>query len=78
MLDRLPELPAVIPMPPEPPLPVAAEDDPVPWTPSARGAVFPRQRPIRQIPWGLLFVLTVLVAAGVVAAVFVAQVFHGS
>ncbi|MBE8517818.1 hypothetical protein ILP97_09925 [Amycolatopsis sp. H6(2020)] len=78
VLDRLPELPAVIPVPPEPPLPVAADDDPGPWTPSARGAVFPRQRPIRQIPWGLLFVLTVLVAAGVVAAVFVAQVFHGS
>ncbi|WP_244211217.1 hypothetical protein [Amycolatopsis kentuckyensis] len=77
VLDRLPDLPAVIPLPPEPP-PAAAEDDSVPWTPSARGAVFPRQRPIRQIPWGLLFVLTVLVAVGVMAAVFVAQVFHGS
>ncbi|WP_410616114.1 hypothetical protein [Amycolatopsis sp. lyj-109] len=76
VLDRLPELPAVIPVLPEPP-PVA-EDDPVPWTPSARGAVFPRQRPIRQIPWALLFVLIVLVTVGVVAAVFVAQVFHGS
>lgn len=77
VLDRLPELPAVIPLVPEPAPPVA-EDEPVAWTPSARGAVFPRQRPIRQIPWVLLFVLTLLVAAGVVAAVFVGQVFHGS
>ncbi|HET6709032.1 hypothetical protein [Amycolatopsis sp.] len=72
----LPELPAVIPVPAEPP-PVV-EDDPVPWTPAVRATVFPRPRPIRQVPWGLLFVLTVLVAVGVVAAVFVAQVFHGS
>lgn len=77
VLDRLPELPAVVPLPPEPP-PAPAEDEPVPWTPSARAVVFPRQRPIRQIPWVLLFVLTLLVAAGVVAAVFVNQVFHGS
>ncbi|MFT7868141.1 MULTISPECIES: hypothetical protein [Amycolatopsis] len=79
VLDRLPELPAVIAVPPpEPPPPAAAEDDPVAWTPSARAVVFPRQRPIRQIPWGLLFVLVVLVTIGVVAAVFVGQVFHGS
>ncbi len=76
VLDRLPDLPAVIPVPPEP-APVA-EDEPDPWTPPVRGSVFPRQRPIREIPWGLLFVLTVLVAVGVMAAVFVAQVFHGS
>ncbi|MER6798058.1 hypothetical protein [Amycolatopsis mediterranei] len=80
MLDRLPQLPAVVPLLPEPPLaaPVMAEDAPVPWSPPGRGQVFPRQRPIRQIPWGLVFVLTVLVAAGVVAAVFVNQIFHGS
>ncbi|MEU4520249.1 hypothetical protein AB0F52_16315 [Amycolatopsis sp. NPDC024027] len=82
VLDRLPELPAVIPVLPEPPPPPspppAAEDDPIPWTPTGRGLVFPRQRPIRQVPWGLLFVLVVLVTAGVVAAVFVNQVFHGS
>jgi hypothetical protein len=81
VLDRLPELPAVIPVlpePPPPPPPAAAEDDPIPWTPTGRGLVFPRQRPIRQVPWGLLFVLIVLVTAGVVAAVFVNQVFHGS
>ncbi|WP_310972833.1 MULTISPECIES: hypothetical protein [unclassified Amycolatopsis] len=76
VLDRLPDLPAVIPVPPEPP-PVA-EDALDPWTPPVRVSVFPRQRPIRDVPWGLLFVLTVLVAVGVVAAVFVAQVFHGS
>ncbi len=79
--SRLPELPAVVPVPPDPAPPVAADDDPGPWIPAPRGpgsAVFPRQRPIRQVPWGLLFVLTVLVAAGVVAAVFVNQVFHGS
>ncbi|WIX91109.1 hypothetical protein [Amycolatopsis sp. DG1A-15b] len=80
LLDRLPELPAVIPVLPEPPpLPaVVVEDDPVPWSPPGRGHVFPRQRPIRQVPWALVFVLTLLVAAGVVAAVFVNQVFHGS
>ncbi|MDQ7804536.1 hypothetical protein Q5425_12380 [Amycolatopsis sp. A133] len=80
VLDRLPELPAVIPVLPEPP-PPAAEDDAVAWTPAVRGpgsAVFPRPRPIRQVPWGLVFVLTVLVTVGIVAAVFVAQVFHGS
>ncbi|MFB9685155.1 hypothetical protein [Amycolatopsis plumensis] len=78
VLDRLPELPAVIAVPPPEPPPVAVEDDPGVWTPSARAVVFPRQRPIRQIPWGLLFVLVVLVTIGVVAAVFVGQVFHGS
>ncbi|WP_233225817.1 hypothetical protein [Amycolatopsis sp. CA-126428] len=84
VLDRLPELPAVLPVLPEPPPPPAPPptpppaDDPLPWTPSGRGLVFPRQRPIRQVPWGLLFVLIVLVTAGVVAAVFVNQVFHGS
>ncbi|SEC87802.1 hypothetical protein SAMN04489727_5432 [Amycolatopsis tolypomycina] len=77
VLDRLPELPAVVPVPTEP-APAPVEDEPVAWTPSARAVVFPRQRPIRQVPWVLLFVLTVLVAAGVVAAVFVNQVFHGS
>ncbi|MGW3993801.1 hypothetical protein ACWEF6_09960 [Amycolatopsis sp. NPDC004772] len=76
VLDRLPDLPAVIPVPPEPP-PVA-EDDLDAWTPPVRVSVFPRQRPIRDVPWGLLFVLTVLVVVGVVAAVFVARVFHGS
>ncbi|WP_410586642.1 hypothetical protein [Amycolatopsis sp. lyj-23] len=81
VLSRLPELPAVIPvdLPPSPPPPPVPDDDP--WIPPARGsasAVFPRPRPIRQIPWGLLFVLTVLVTVGIVAAVFVGQVFHGS
>ncbi|WP_410565716.1 hypothetical protein [Amycolatopsis sp. cmx-4-61] len=77
VLSRVPDLPAVIPVVPEPP-PAPDED---PWIPPARGpasAVFPRPRPIRQVPWGLLFVLTVLVTVGVVAAVFVGQVFHGS
>ncbi|WP_103354292.1 hypothetical protein [Amycolatopsis sp. CA-128772] len=76
--SQLPELPAVVALPPEPPAPVAEDD---PWTPPVRGpgsAVFPRPRPVRQVPWGLVFVLTLLVTAGVVAAVFVAQVFHGS
>jgi hypothetical protein len=69
----------VLPEPPPPPSPPpAAEDAPIPWTPTGRGLVFPRQRPIRQVPWGLLFVLIMLVTAGVVAAVFVNQVFHGS
>jgi hypothetical protein len=70
----------MVPVRPEPP-PLAADDEPAPWIPPARGpgsAVFPRPRPIRQVPWGLVFVLTVLVTVGVVAAVFVAQVFHGS
>jgi hypothetical protein len=76
-LERLPVLPAVVPLPPDPP--PAAADDPGPRTPGPRGhSVFPRQRPIRQVPWGLVFVLTVLVTVGVIAAVFVAQVFHGS
>ncbi|MGW5721240.1 hypothetical protein ACWEVP_34035 [Amycolatopsis sp. NPDC003865] len=74
----LPVLPAVVDVPPEP-APPPEEDPPRPRIPAQRGqAVFPRQRPIRLVPWALLFVLTVLVAAGVVAAVFVAQVFHGS
>lgn len=78
---RLPRLPAVVPVPPEPPQAVpAAVEPPVP-AGVPRGpvsAVFPRQRPIRQVPWALLFVLAVLVVVGVIAAVFVAQVFHGS
>lgn len=77
---KLPDLPAVISVPPEPP-PPAPDDEPGPWRPPARGpvsAVFPRPRPIRQVPWGLLVVLGLLVAVGVIAAVFVAQVFHGS
>jgi len=78
----LPRLPAVVPVPPEPPrrTPDPAVEPPV-GVDLPRGpvsAVFPRPRPIRQVPWGLLFVLAVLVAVGVVAAVFVAQVFHGS
>lgn len=76
--SRLPELPAVV---PAPPAPVPVVEDETAWVPPVRGsgsAVFPRPRPIRQVPWGLVFVLTVLVAAGIVAAVFVAQVFHGS
>ncbi|WP_245589757.1 hypothetical protein [Amycolatopsis balhimycina] len=79
-LSRLPELPAVISVPPEP-APAGADDGPGPGNPPARGpgsAVFPRPRPIRQVPWGLLFVLGLLVTIGVIAAVFVAQVFHGS
>jgi hypothetical protein len=79
-LSRLPELPAVVSVPPEP-APAAAEDEPGSWNPPARGpvsAVFPRPRPIRQVPWGLLFVLGLLVTIGVIATVFVAQVFHGS
>jgi hypothetical protein len=76
--SRLPELPAVVPVPPDPPIP-AADDDPGPRSARSRGpAVFPRPRPIRQVPWGLVFVLTLLVTVGVIAAVFVAQVFHGS
>lgn len=73
----VPELPAVVVVPPEPP-PPPVEDEPVPRLQRAASAVFPRPRPIRQVPWGLLFVLTLLVSLGVVAAVFVAQVFHGS
>jgi hypothetical protein len=77
-LGPLPVLPAVVPLPADPPAPVA-DDEPGPWIPAPRGnAVFPRQRPIRQVPWGLVFVLTLLVTVGVIAAVFVAQVFHGS
>jgi hypothetical protein len=30
------------------------------------------------VPWGLLVVLGLLVTIGVIAAVFVSQVFHGS
>ena len=76
-LEPLPALPAAAPLPPDPPPPAA--DDPGPRIPRPRGhAIFPRQRPIRQVPWGLVFVLTVLVTVGVIAAVFVAQVFHGT
>lgn len=83
---RLPTADRVLPPMPEP-REVAAEvvvpaepevDEPVP--PRSRGpvsAVFPRQRPIRQVPWGLVVVLTLLVTIGVIAAVFVSQVFHG-
>jgi hypothetical protein len=79
-LAKLPELPAVIPVPPDPPPPVV-DDDPEPRIPRPRGpvsAVFPRPRPIRQVPWGLVIVLALLVTAGLLAAVVVAQVFHGS
>ncbi len=79
-ITKLPELPAVLPVPPERPPPVA-DDEPAPRIPRPRGpvsAVFPRPRPIRHVPWGLVFVLALLVTVGVVAAVFVAQVFHGS
>ncbi|WP_290062723.1 hypothetical protein [Amycolatopsis solani] len=79
VVPRLPELPAVLPVPVE--TPPAAEEPGEPVVPLPRrpdSAVFPRQRPIRQVPWGLLTVLLLLVTAGVIAAVFVAQVFHGS
>ncbi|WP_284748812.1 hypothetical protein [Amycolatopsis sp. RTGN1] len=76
-LERVPVLPAVLPLPPDPPPP--ADDDHGPRIPRPRGhTTFPRQRPIRQVPWGLVFVLSLLVTIGVIAAVFVAQVFHGS
>ncbi|WIV55150.1 hypothetical protein [Amycolatopsis nalaikhensis] len=76
-VTQLPQLPAVVTVPPDPPSPTEDEQ------PAARPrgsavAVFPRPRPIRQVPWGLLVFLTLLVAIGVVAAVFVNQVFHGS
>jgi hypothetical protein len=77
-LSRVPRLPAVVPLPVEPP-PSVVEDEPGVLPPRGPvSAVFPRPRPIRQVPWGLVVVLILLVAAGVVAAVFVAQVFHGS
>ncbi|VVJ18932.1 Uncharacterised protein [Amycolatopsis camponoti] len=80
--ERVPQLPAVLPLPlplPPEPAPAVVEDEPGPRIPAPRGhSVFPRQRPIRQVPWGLVFVLTLLVTVGVIAAVFVAQVFHGS
>ncbi|MEU0791937.1 hypothetical protein ABZ342_17855 [Amycolatopsis sp. NPDC005961] len=78
--ERVPQLPAVLPLPPPPePAPAVVEDEAGPRIPAPRGhSVFPRQRPIRQVPWGLVFVLTLLVTVGVIAAVFVAQVFHGS
>ena len=76
--SRVPRLPAVVPLPVEPP-PSVVEDEPGVLLPRGPvSAVFPRPRPIRQVPWGLVVVLILLVAAGVVAAVFVAQVFHGS
>lgn len=75
----LPVLPAVVELPPSPLPPPVAEAQAALRIPVQRSqAVFPRQRPIRLVPWGLLVVLTLLVTAGVVAAVFVAQVFHGS
>ncbi len=77
--SRLPELPAVVPIPAEPPPAAEAPGEPAVPPPRRPGsAVFPRPRPIRQVPWGLLAVLTLLVTTGVIAAVFVAQVFHGS
>ncbi|WP_328455838.1 MULTISPECIES: hypothetical protein [unclassified Amycolatopsis] len=83
---RLPAADRVLPPMPEP-REVAAEvvvaappevDEPGP--PRSRGpasAVFPRPRPIRQVPWGLVVVLSLLVTVGIIAAVFVAEVFHG-
>ncbi|MFJ1759310.1 hypothetical protein ACIOD2_03275 [Amycolatopsis sp. NPDC088138] len=74
VLPPAPDAPEATP-PPEPETEIA---EPAP--PRVRGpvsAVFPRQRPIRQVPWGLVVVLTLLVTIGVIAAVFVAQVFHG-
>ncbi|MCR6482512.1 hypothetical protein M8542_06765 [Amycolatopsis sp. OK19-0408] len=73
----VPELPAVVTVPPEP-APEPVDEEPGPPVVRPGTAVFPRQRPIRQVPWGLLVVLTLLVTVGVIAAVFVAQVFHGS
>jgi hypothetical protein len=76
---RVPELPAVVAVPLEPaPAPVAAEEPPPRMARGPVSAVFPRPRPIRQVPWGLVVVLSLLVTVGVVTAVFVAQVFHGS
>ncbi|MEA5367015.1 hypothetical protein VA596_46310 [Amycolatopsis sp., V23-08] len=80
---RLPVAARVLPPVPEPPEVALPEPEPEvtpPATPRVRGpvsAVFPRQRPIRQVPWGLVVVLTLLVTIGVIAAVFVSQVFHG-
>jgi hypothetical protein len=74
VMTPLPQLPAVLPLPPEPEPPVRRDEPQI----LPRAAVFTRVRPIRQVPWGLLVVLTLLVTLGVVAAVFVAQVFHGS
>ncbi len=57
-----------------------AEADPVPRIPFPRSpspAPPARLWQDRPVPWGLIAVLTVLVALGVAAAVFVAQVFHG-
>ena len=82
VLARLPELPAVLPVPPVLRPPTGGHSgEPGPRIPVPRGpvsAAFPRPRPIRHVPWGLVVVLTLLVVVGVVAAVFVAQVFHGS
>ncbi|SFW83167.1 hypothetical protein SAMN04489730_5591 [Amycolatopsis australiensis] len=78
-LSRLPELPAVVPVPVEPPPSAEPEtDEPGPVPRRAAAAVFPQPRPIRIVPWRLVFVLTLLVTAGVIAAVVVGQVFHGS
>ena len=72
-------LTATVPAEAAPPEPAAVAEEPeLPRLPRAGVVVFPRPRPIRLVPWRLLVVLTLLVALGVVAAVFVAQVFHGA
>lgn len=76
-VTQLPQLPAVVTVPPDPPQPTE-DEQPAAKPRGPAVAVFPRPRPIRQVPWGLLVFLTLLVAIGVVAAVFVNQVFHGS
>ncbi|WP_329047114.1 hypothetical protein OG738_33535 [Amycolatopsis sp. NBC_01488] len=48
--ERVPELPAVVALPSEPPPRV--EDDPGPRVRVSRGQAVPRPRPIRQVPWG--------------------------
>jgi hypothetical protein len=68
--------PAAVPPAPGPEVPILP--GPVPRPRGQATAVFPRPRPIRLVPWGLVVVLTLLVTVGVVAAVFVAQVFHGT
>ncbi|UOZ04148.1 hypothetical protein [Amycolatopsis sp. WQ 127309] len=76
VLQPVPELREVAAEVVEPPEP--AVEEPAPLRPRGPvSAVFPRQRPIRQVPWGLVVVLSLLVTIGLVAAVFVAQVFHG-
>jgi hypothetical protein len=75
--NRAPRLAVPAEPAPEPPR-EPVEEVPAPRPPGPASAVFPRPRPIRQVPWGLVVVLTVLVTIGLVAAVFVAQVFHGT